>query len=286
MVHRLLFRPTLINLTHTPITKVRIYSSYDEEPEDIYLPLPANLYRDFYDLELTEFSQDLQFYTTALKPHSQIIELGCGSGRLTRKLADSGHQMLGIDLSFEMLQAARTATKSNVQFIQGDMRQIPINIPFDAVIIPYNTLNLLRTTEDIIRCLAGCLKVLKGNGLLLLQIHIPTEVKPESSTTSTFQFQMFDRPQGGKIIKEVLKTTDYRKQLIEMTERYKVRPMTEGQENINYSHTMVLNGWNRQRWFSCIEECGFRIDAHFSDYTMKQKHAATDLLLIQASKNS
>ena len=44
-----------------------------------------------------------------------ICELGCGTGQMTRRLADAGYEMIGIDLSAEMLDIAREAEYDRVE---------------------------------------------------------------------------------------------------------------------------------------------------------------------------
>ncbi len=83
-----------------------------------------------------------------------------------------------------------------------DMVTPAFSIRFDAILIAYNTLNLLGSEEKILACLQGCKNSLRPQGKLLVQLFIPTEDFIQQK--KTFQFQMFDRPGGGKIIKEIL----------------------------------------------------------------------------------
>lgn len=240
---------------------MKIYSSYDQEPEDLYLPLPENLYSELYDLEMSGFSQDFFFYQAALNSASEILELGCGSGRLTRFLAGAGHQPAGIDISLPMLRAAGSFSPGKIKFICMDMRNLALRKRFDAIIIPYNTLNLLANNIDVTICLNGCLNHLKPGGLLLLHLHIPTEEMRSNPDKATFQFQMFDRPQGGKIIKEILLRFHTDSNQLEMTERYKIRPMQLDEANTNYSHTMLLNANDQSAWLNLLHSSGFAIVA-------------------------
>lgn len=244
---------------------MKIYSSYDQEPEDHYLPLPESLYSELYDLEMSGFSQDFSYYQAALNvgsdSGSDILELGCGSGRLTRFLAGSGHQPVGIDLSLPMLQAAITKSVGNITYICMDMRNLALHRRFDAVIIPYNTLNLLANDADVMTCLSGCRDHLKPDGRLLLQLYIPTEEMRANPDKTTFQFQVFDGPRGGKIIKEILRRFHADNNQLEMTERYKIRPMHADMANTNYSHTMLLNANDQAAWLDLLNASGFIIQS-------------------------
>lgn len=262
---------------------MKIYSDYDEEPEEQFLPLPENLYREVYDLEMAGFDRDFQFYNSNLVSNSDVLELGCGSGRLSRLLADADHRLTGIDLSIPMLREALTASSRKCRFICMDMRRLAFHKRFDAIIIPYNTLNLLCDNSDVRCCLSGCRKHLVQKGILLLQLFIPSEELLSQAGKTTFQFQMLERPQGGKVIKEVLRKFSADLSQLEMTERYKVRPMLAGQPNVNYAHTMTLNANNQSTWLELLQSSGFTIQSLASTYDTTSP-ANSSLLLINAIK--
>lgn len=264
---------------------MKIYSSYDDEPEDFFLPLPEKLYRELYDLEMAGFQKDFSFYAQALKNTSHILELGCGSGRLTRLFAAAGHSAVGIDLSTAMLQEARNHPRQKTLFLCMDMRRLALRTQFDAIIIPYNTLNLLADNGDVTRCLTGCRNHLKAEGQLLLQLYIPSGDLLSQTGKTTFQFQMFDRPQGGKVIKEILRTLHTETHQLEMTERYKIRPMCPGRPNTDYSHTMALNGNDRSTWLQLLTTAGFTIHSLATSYQGPETPGTdTGILLIRAQK--
>lgn len=262
---------------------MKIYADYDEEPEDLFLPLPENLYRELYDLEMADFRDDFPFYRSVLGINADLLELGCGSGRLTRLLAAAGHTVTGIDLSTPMLQEAIARSGGNSRHLRMDMRQIAFNKKFNGIIIPYNTLNLLADNSDVARCLRGCRAHLKTGGHLLLQLYIAGENLRADSSTTTFQFQLFDRPQGGKVIKETLRTCHAVTNTIMMTERYKIRPMNPAQANANYSHAMLLNANDRATWLRLILDAGFSIEFLATQYETSGK-SSPSLLLVKCKR--
>jgi trans-aconitate methyltransferase len=62
----------------------------------------------------------------------RILDLGCGTGHLTRQLADAGATAIGLDNAAEMVQKAR-ATHPDCQFVRKDAREFRFDEPFDAV---------------------------------------------------------------------------------------------------------------------------------------------------------
>lgn len=262
---------------------MKIYADYDDEPREEFLMLTPEMYRQMYDLELSGFREDIHFYMSHLLPGSDILELGCGSGRLTRLLAAAGHNITGIDLSMPMLQRAKKQNPRS-RFVCMDMRNIAFFNTFSAVVIPYNTLNLLTDNEDVQRCLYGCLEQLNPGGHLLLQLYIPADGARREHAAPSFQFQILDLPQGGKVVKETLRSFQTSSSTITMEERYKIRPMNGIDPNSNYRHTMFLNGNDRTTWLELIQSAGFTIRSTSSSYDTDDQQNP-NLLLISAQRS-
>ena len=67
----------------------------------------------FYDAYFTGVEGDVQFYVSeALRYQGAVLELGCGSGRITLPLAQAGCRVTGLDLSEQMLAIARQRLQS------------------------------------------------------------------------------------------------------------------------------------------------------------------------------
>ena len=66
------------------------------------------------------------------QPGERILDLGCGTGHLTRAIADHGADVLGIDTSAEMIEAA-SGEHPELAFRQADAREFEPDGEFDAV---------------------------------------------------------------------------------------------------------------------------------------------------------
>ncbi|MDP2875135.1 MAG: class I SAM-dependent methyltransferase, partial [Holophaga sp.] len=155
-------------------------------------------YTALYDLELGDFREDLPFYRRHLPATPcAILELGCGTGRVSRALAADGHRVTGVDLSLPMLAVAgHAATASAPHYACMDMTALAFRTTFAAIIAPYNTLNLLTKPEDLRSCLTQVRHLLDQDGVLLLQLYIPDHELRGLEGKNRFQFQIFDCPDG------------------------------------------------------------------------------------------
>ncbi len=259
------------------------FPDYSSEPEVCFSPLSPQRYGEFYDVEMTNFSGDMQFYLEAVKNGMNVLEAGCGTGRLSRALASRGLRVTGIDISPEMLALAMLQRDEYTTYFCMDIRDFSIKTRFDAAIVAYNTLNLLATPSDVQRTLACIRQHLKENGLLLLQIFIPQKDSIASGRARTFQFQIFDTPGGGKIIKETLKSFTEGQGYIVFEERYRIRPMNKTAKNEDLAHTMNLLALSYKEWIQLIIEAGFRIVEQYGDFNFTPfSESENSMLLLKA----
>lgn len=260
---------------------MEIYSSYDDEPETIFRPLSGQKYSELYDIEMGEFRDDTAFYDNSLPERCSILELGCGTGRLAGLLAGRDRPATGVDISLHMLKKAVEKKNNHCRYICMDMQRPALAQLFDAILIPYNTLNLLPEKMDIISCLKECRPLLAEGGRLYLQIFVPDQTLT-SPSGKIFQFQMFNRPGGGKIIKEILKSYSARTKTISIEERYRIRPMQPGVDNQNWNYFFSIAALSYDEWISLFNQANFHIVKTCGDYDMNpfQKDSSSCLLAI------
>src|SRR5262249_42225180 len=100
----------------------------------------------------------LDFYRRQIVRYGEpVLELACGSGRLTIPLAEAGIQIMGLDLSEEMLNfATMKASERGVQVrvARGDVRSFHLDKAFKVIFIPAQSLTHLYTREDMEACFA------------------------------------------------------------------------------------------------------------------------------------
>ena len=114
---------------------------------------------EYYDLEVSDWPGEIEFYKSlalGIKDNGgAILELGCGTGRVTLQLAGMGVQVTGLDFSPSMLAVAKQKSQKlqNVHWVEGDMRLFKLQGLFDLIIIPGHSFQFMLTPEDQIACL-------------------------------------------------------------------------------------------------------------------------------------
>jgi SAM-dependent methyltransferase len=140
--------------------------------------MPVALYDvpPLYDL-VVESGPCAEFYRgLAGRTGGPILELACGTGRLTIPLARDGHEVVGVDASSAMLRAARAKAKAenvDITFVNGDMRAFNVGRRFSLVIVSCNSLAHLTTTDELKGCLRRIREHLAPGGLLAFDIVNP-----------------------------------------------------------------------------------------------------------------
>lgn len=121
---------------------------------------------------------DLQFYRKWLPTHknSRILELCCGTGRLTIPIAQSGHHITGVDHTPSMLKQAKIKASKhrlNIDFIEADIRYLNLKSQYDLIFIPFNSIHHLYLNTDLFSTLAVVKKHLNRNGRFILDCFNP-----------------------------------------------------------------------------------------------------------------
>lgn len=132
---------------------------------------------DIYD-GLNTSMDDLPFYSRWLKrrANGNILELCCGTGRLTIPLTQEGYNITGVDNSTSMLkQAIEKANKLNIpiKFIESDIRTLDLSEAYDIVFIPFNSIHHLYTNQDFFDVLGNVRKYLKEDGYFIFDCFNP-----------------------------------------------------------------------------------------------------------------
>ena len=120
-----------------------------------------------------EQSCDALVSLLGLQPGAKILDLACGPGRFAIPLAQRGFRVVGLDICDVYLEQARVKAQEQglqIEFIHGDMRSIPFEREFDAVINLFTSFGYFEREEDHLQVLKEVHKSLKPGGRFLLEL--------------------------------------------------------------------------------------------------------------------
>ncbi|MCF6408558.1 class I SAM-dependent DNA methyltransferase [Pseudalkalibacillus salsuginis] len=143
-----------------------------------------------YDMWVTFVTNAVESFSNG-HTHS-LLDIGCGTGEISTRLAKIGYHVTGIDLSEEMLAVARRKAEQNgleIPFYQQDMRDLNGFTHQDIAVIFCDSLNYLRTPEDVKTTFHSVYKSLRNDGLLLFDVHTLYKI---SEVFSGHTFSMSD----------------------------------------------------------------------------------------------
>ena len=114
-----------------------------------------------------------------LPPNAAVLDIGCGMGRHSMALSDTGFEVTGVDLSDTLLDVARQHDHSGkVQWRHGDMRKLPFaDASFDATVNLFTSFGYFTLEEDNIQVVQQIRRVLKEGGTFLIDFLNPAYVE-------------------------------------------------------------------------------------------------------------
>lgn len=147
------------------------------EPAPWYRSFFGRDYLDAYDGSFTQerAEREVSLIETVLglQRGESILDLCCGQGRHAVELARRGYEVTGLDLSAEYLALTRQAAAAAgvaVETMEADMRAIPFDARFDAVVNMYSSYGYLESDAEDAKVLAAANRALKPGGRLLLDL--------------------------------------------------------------------------------------------------------------------
>jgi SAM-dependent methyltransferase len=131
-----------------------------------------------YDYEQKDFVKDIPFYLEyAKKCRGEVLELGCGTGRVLLPITEAGIKVTGIDASQEMLDVAQKKVDKKIRryvtLIQADMASLELAKKFSLIFIAFRSFQCLLTKEKQISCLRSIWKHLRDDGIFILDLFAP-----------------------------------------------------------------------------------------------------------------
>lgn len=133
-------------------------------------------YAETYDTVVPDWSGEIDFYRElASEAHARglaVLDIACGTGRVAIRLAQSGADVVGLDLSPAMLSVARkkSAGTDNPRWVQEDMRSFDLGDTFGLAIIPAHSFQNILTPDDQVATLQSIRRHLVPGGTLVVHL--------------------------------------------------------------------------------------------------------------------
>lgn len=128
---------------------------------------------------LNTHADDLEFYRKWILGNKirNVLELCCGTGRITIPLAQAGIRITGLDITDSMLGEAKKKTsllKLDIEYVKGDMRSFSLPEKYHLIFIPFNSIHCLYTHEDIQRAFRSVRENLADDGYFIIDYFNPS----------------------------------------------------------------------------------------------------------------
>jgi SAM-dependent methyltransferase len=158
-----------------------------------------------YDLEYADHVEDLAHYVDrARTAGGRVLELGCGSGRLTLPIARAGVHVLGVDRAPSMLDAARRKLAAEPAEVQGrvelaecDYHSLRPDLQFAAVLWPFNALHHCADEDALAVLLERMHDWLAPAGRLALDCYLPDRELYDRDPEGRYEAREFVDPTSG-----------------------------------------------------------------------------------------
>lgn len=186
-----------------------------------------------------------------------VLDIGCGTGRLTSKL--NFQTRYGVDISAPMLEIAKREN-SDINYYQGDMRNFKLDMTFDMIVATVDVLNYLEDEEAFITTLKNVNDHLNDDGVFIFDIH--SKYKMENDFNDMIYT---DDTEHITYIWHALKGEAPLSAVHEMT--YFVRNDDGLYQRMD--ETYIQRTYEHKDVIKMIEKAGLYLDTAFSDFDVK-----------------
>lgn len=208
-------------------------------------------------------SQDVLFWLNMAECYGpSILELACGTGRISVPLGDKGFDVTGIELSDSMLKAAGQKSES-VQWLQKDVRDFNLKRRFSLIIFPYDTFTHLHELPDVKSCLHCVKQHLEPDGYFIIDFKNPYCVFDTlNAPNSQDIYSIFQDPHSDETV------TAMRESKYDAAEQLYHRTLTFSWENTTkiVQEVLTLRIYFPKEIEAILTENGFTVVQKFGNY--------------------
>jgi SAM-dependent methyltransferase len=215
-----------------------------------------------YDPWSASVVEDVEFYVEeAVASGGPVVELACGTGRISVPVAKAGVRVIGVDASAGMLGVAReyaAAEGVELDLRLGDMREPPVEEQVPLVLIPFRSLLHMTTEADRLRALRAAHGLLRPGGRLVFDVFAPS---PED----------VDETHGRWLEREqaIFERADW-----DQGQRTLTLSVRRGEE----ASTMLLAWLSPPEWRQLLDRAGFELEAQWGWFDRRPYTGGEDVV--------
>lgn len=254
-------------------------------------------YAPFYDWENAQTlgRRDVPFWVRiAAQARGPVLELGCGTGRISQPLVQAGVDFVGIDRSAPMLERVRTRNPVGpstprsfvasprrpfrLPLVRGDIRALPFRSrTFSMVLAPYGVLQSLTRPRDLSSTLASVADVLAPGGLFGLDL-VPDVPQWREYRNRT---QLSGPANGAHLTLIESVRQDRARKLTIFTQRYVER---RGRRKQEHRFTLTFRTLTVPQMTRQLDRAGFAVEAVLGDYQGRPWDTRADVWIVLARR--
>jgi SAM-dependent methyltransferase len=227
-------------------------------------PSPYDAIARLYDPWSASVTEDVEFYVEeARAAGGPIVELACGTGRISVPVAKAGIAVIGVDGSQQMLEVAREYARREgvaklLDLRYGDFREPPVTERVPLVLIPFRSLLHMTTEADRLRALTAARQLLLPGGRLVFDVFAPSRGDVEDTHGRWIErepriFERADWDEG---------------------ERTLTLSVRRGDE----ASTMLLAWLSPPEWRLLLDRAGFDVDAQWGWFDRRPYAGGEDVV--------
>lgn len=238
--------------------------------------LNVETYDERTQQEWTAVEQDVAFFLRhARQTGGPVLDLACGTGRVTWPLAEAGFEVVGLDLSEPMLQHARAKAshrdsqiRDRVTFVQGTMADFDLHRRFRLVLIPYRSFQSLLDPADQRHCLTCVHRHLEPDGRAIIDLFDPRlEWCHPALDPATIKLNEVKHPVSGNTVKVEMLGRENDPVAQVLTERHRFTEIGTWGKVVRQEERILRLRWTyRHEMRYLFELTGFDVLAEFSDF--------------------
>jgi SAM-dependent methyltransferase len=247
-------------------------------------------------------NRQVQFIKNTLKAKGLVLDLACGTGRHAGPLSKEGYEMVGLDISSNLLKIAKNRW-SNVKLVMADMRCLPFKPgAFSAAVSMDTSFGYLPSEQDDAQSLKELREALGEGGELIVDVFNRERLILNYGSNRLKEFKLvflpvllkFNNRLAGWILCRFFRWREYptffllQKRTLDeggarLRDVWVVHDKANGETKV-FRHVVRLYEFKRLQ--GLLEQAGFVIKAVYGDYEKQNFSADSDRLIFVAGIKS